>query len=377
MSIEPAKTATASFQFGNLNYEDTYHIAVTNSAASISGGGIWDHSWVPKAGILYWKNSGLVVGQASKTTYSAPTTAIATYANNISMSRMIANKNPNAIYFFKDCSRIPTGTVTEANMVVDGHANVVNFYSEHPYYVPDNFEADTAFFHYTFPADTENSIAWQAVTLPFDADSISRGEFSYQLNDSLNHFWIYEFSAIDDDGTPIFTPAKELRANTPYIIGCDNLFRGLSITFIGYQQQFYASGSDKMVVSSDTYNMYGSTYQPSMKNVYMINSDGTRFEYVTKATQLPALSSYFTSKLAAEERPSQIILPSVPQSISPMVEWGDINQDKMLDSADIDVLAKALVLKAPDGTVIEYGDVDGDGYITIADIVRLINKVVK
>lgn len=377
MSIEPAKTATASFQFGNLNYEDTYHIAVTNSAASISGGGIWDHSWVPKAGILYWKNSGLVVGQASKTTYSAPTTAIATYANNISMSRMIANKNPNAIYFFKDCSRIPTGTVTEANMVVDGHANVVNFYSEHPYYVPDNFEADTAFFHYTFPADTENSIAWQAVTLPFDADSISRGEFSYQLNDSLNHFWIYEFSAIDDDGTPIFTPAKELRANTPYIIGCDNLFRGLSITFIGYQQQFYASGSDKMVVSSDTYNMYGSTYQPSMKNVYMINSDGTCFEYVTKATQLPALSSYFTSKLAAEERPSQIILPSVPQSISPMVEWGDINQDKMLDSADIDVLAKALVLKAPDGTVIEYGDVDGDGYITIADIVRLINKVVK
>ena len=377
MSIEPAKTATASFQFGNLNYEDTYHIAVTNSAASISGGGIWDHSWVPKAGILYWKNSGLVVGQASKTTYSAPTTAIATFASNISMSRMIANKNPNAIYFFKDCSRVPTGTVTEANMVVDGHANVVNFYSEHPYYVPDNFEADTAYFHYTFPADTENSIAWQAITLPFGADSISRGEFSYQLNDSLSHFWIYEFSAIDDDGNPIFTPAKELRANTPYIIGCDNMFRGLTITFIGYQQQFYASGSDKMVVSSDTYNMYGSTYQPSLKNVYMINSDGTCFDYVTKATQLPALSSYFTSKLAAEERPSQIILPSVPQSISPIVEWGDINQDKILDSTDIDVLAKALVLKAPDGTVIEYGDVDGDGYITIADLVCLINKVVK
>ena len=377
MSIEPAKTATASFQFGNLNYEDTYHIAVTNSAASISGGGIWDHSWVPKAGILYWKNSGLVVGQASKTTYSAPATAIATYANNISMSRMIANKNPNAIYFFKDCSRIPTGTVTEANMVVDGHANVVNFYSEHPYYVPDNFEADTAFFHYTFPADTENSIAWQAVTLPFDADSIFRGEFSYQLNDSLNHFWIYEFSAIDDDGTPIFTPAKELRANTPYIIGCDNLFRGLSITFIGYQQQFYASGSDKMVVSSDTYNMYGSTYQPSLKNVYMINSDGTCFDYITKATQLPALSSYFTSKLAVEERPSQIILPLVPQSTSPMVEWGDVNLDNVLNSTDIDILAKTLVLKAPEGTVIEYGDVDGDGHITIADLVRLINKVVK
>ena len=142
-------------------------------------------------------------------------------------------------------------------------------------------------------------------------------------------------------------------------------------------QSFYASGSDKMVVSSDTYNMYGSTYQPSLKNVYMINSDGTCFDYITKATQLPALSSYFTSKLAVEERPSQIILPLVPQSTSPMVEWGDVNLDNVLNSTDIDILAKTLVLKAPEGMVIEYGDVDGDGHITIADLVRLINKVVK
>jgi hypothetical protein len=377
MSIEPAKTATASFQFNNLNYDDTYHIAVTNSTASISGGGIWDHSWVPKSGVLYWKSSGLIVGQASKAAYSAPTVAIATYASNISVSRMTANKNPNSIYCFKDCIRVPIGTVTEANMVVDGHANVVNFYSEHPYYVPDNFEADTAYFHYTFPADAENGIAWQAITLPFAADSISRGEFSYQLNDSLNHFWIYEFSAIDDDGTPIFTPAKELRANTPYIIGCDSLFRGLTITFTGYNQQFFTTGSDKMVVSSDTYNMYGCTYQPSLKNVYMLNADGTAFEYITKATQLPALSSYFVAKLAEEERAEQIMLPFLPTSTAKTAGWGDVNQDEVINEADVDVLAKTLVLKAPEGTGIEYGDVDGDGYVTIADLVRLINQVVK
>ena len=44
----------------------------------------------------------------------------------------------------------------------------------------------------------------------------------------------------------------------------------------------------------------------------------------------------------------------------------------MIDAADIEALAKTLVLKAP---AVEYGDVDGDGFITISDLVRLINQV--
>lgn len=376
VSIEPGKTSTASFQFNNLIIDDTYYIAVSNSAANISGGGIWDHSWVPKAGILYWKSSGLVVGQASKAILAAPTTAIATFISNVAVTRMTSNKNPNAIYYFKDCTHIPTGTVTEANMVVDGSANVVNFYSEHPYYVPDYFEADTAYFHYTFPAE-DAGMRWHAVTLPFAPDSISRGEFTYQLNDSLNHFWIYEFSEIDDEGNPVFTPAKELRANTPYLIACDSLFKGLTITFTGYNQPFYATGSDRMIISSDTYNMFGSTYQPSLKNVYMLNADGTAFEFVDKSTQLPALSSYFVTKLAEEDKPEQIMLPFLPESSSKIAGWGDLNQDMGVNENDVDVLARTLVLKVPEGTCIEYGDVDGDGRLTIADLVRLINQVVK
>ena len=39
--------------------------------------------------------------------------------------------------------------------------------------------------------------------------------------------------------------------------------------------------------------------------------------------------------------------------------------------------ATVLLKKAPEGTGIEYGDVDGDGRITIADLVRLINQVYK
>ena len=130
-----------------------------------------------------------------------------------------------------------------------------------------------------------------------------------------------------------------------------------------------------MIVSSDTYNMYGSTYQPNLKNVYMLNGNGTAFEYVTTSTQLPALSSYFVTKLAEEQMSQQILLPNVPVSMSKVAGWGDVNQDQVIDAVDVEVLAKTLVLKAPEGTGIEYGDVDGDGRITIADLVLLINQV--
>jgi hypothetical protein len=380
MSIAPAKTGVASFQFNNLIYDDTYHIAVyyTNQSGTLTSGGIWDHSWVPKAGILSWKSNGSIVAQPSKLSFIVPTTAIATYANNVRVSRMTANKNPNTIYYFAEDTSLPTGgNVLEANIVGGDHADIINLYSDYPFYIPGNFEADTVNFHYTFPSDLETKTVWQTVTLPFAADSIKRGDFTYQLNDSLNHFWIYEFSAIDDDCAPVFTPAKELRGNTPYLIACDSLFKGLTITFTGKNKPFFTTGSDKMIVSSITYNMYGTTYQPNLKDVYMLNAEGTAFEYVTKTTTLPALTSYFTSKLTEEESLEKIFLPFVPQSKSLSAGWGDINLDQKVDENDIEALANTLVLKAPEGICLEYGDVDGDGKITVADLVRLINQVIK
>lgn len=373
MSIAPAKTSTASFQFSGLSYSDKYYISVSGNTASVTKGGVWDcGGWQPTLGILYWRANGTIVGVSSKTIYSTPSAAIALLADGLSLGRLTANKNPNTIYYLKNPKRAVTGTAAEANLIIDGHADVVNFYQDYAYYVPENFEADTAYFHCTFPEDAETPVVWQTITLPFAADSIARGDFSYQLNDSLNHFWIYEFAEIDDEGTPVFKPAKELRANTPYLIGCDSIFKGKTIHFIGYNKPFFTTGSDKMVVSSDTYNMYGSTYQPSLKNVYMLNPEGTAFEYVTKATTLPSLTTYFTTKLSDEQRLEQILLPFVPKSKSAGAGWGDVNQDQVIDAADIEALAKTLVLKAP---AVEYGDVDGDGFITISDLVRLINQV--
>lgn len=377
VNVAPARSASASFQYDNLTYGDTYHIKVSygNQDGTLSSGGIWDHSWVPTAGIISWKNNGTVVAQASKAVYTTPSTAIATYANNISISRMNVNKNPNTIYYFAEGTKLPIGTVTEANLVSGSHADSINLYSGYPFYIPESFEADTVNFHYTFPTDEESEVSWEAITFPFDVDSIRRGDFTYELNDSLGHFWIYEFAESDDDGNPVFLPATELRANTAYIIACDSLFNGRTITFTGANKQFFKTGSDKMIVSSDTYSLYGTTYQPAQKNVYMLNESGTAFEYVSTSKAISAIGAYFTTKLADEERLEQIPLPELPQSLNKS-PWGDVTQDQVIDDSDIEALARTLVLKTPEGIGLEYGDLNGDGKITIVDLVLLINKII-
>ena len=116
------------------------------------------------------------------------------------------------------------------NAVDGGHANHINLVNDMPFYVPASFEADSASFSYTFP-ETEDGTRWHTFTMPFEADSIFVDSIPVSLNDSLKHFWIYQFAAQGDNGMVIFAPATTLRAETPYIIAADSTMAGRSLTF--------------------------------------------------------------------------------------------------------------------------------------------------
>jgi len=379
VEIEPAKSVSLDFNFGNLNINDKYYIAASfvDRSGTFNNSGVWDlGGWNVKSGVELWKSDATLTGKAYAASMTTASNICGVYADcDKNITRMSPNiRNVNVIYAFSSAMDIPARLDT-SNVVSGAHSDKIRLVSGQPYVVPVNFKADTVSYVYTFPADTETETVWQTITMPFDVDSIVRGEFTYQLNDTLNHFWIYEFAETDDNGNPVFKPAKELHGNTPYLIACDKLFKGKTITFKGYNKTFFKTGSGNTVVSSDTYTYNACTYQPSLKNVYMLNADGTAFEYIPTGKTLPALSSYFTTKLSDEEKLEQIILPALPVSYSRSAGWGDVNQDQKIDASDIEALALVLVLKAPEGSGVEYGDVNGDGMITIADLVALINQV--
>ncbi len=205
--------------------------------------------------------------------------------------------------------------------------------------------------------------------MPFEADSIFLDSIPVTLGDSLNHFWIYEFAAQADNGEIIFQPATILRGNTPYIIAADSTMAGRSLVFRSLDVPFFRTGSDKMVVTTEEYHFHGVTYAPVMKDCYVMNEEGTAFEYKVLNTAMTGLTSYFTTTLPEELRLESIVLPEVPKAI--VVVTGDINGDAVIDIADAVSILNVMAGDAEADKAL--ADINKDGVVDIADFVMILN----
>ena len=313
VDIAASRTATVEFDFDNLSTGYTYYLPIyyVNQEGELGGAGLWDHSWEVNEGILTWTKNGIIGGKAYSASQTVVSTACAIYADCRDFTRLTPNSNANTIYAFAPHMSVPS-SLDNSNAVSGNHANHIDLVKDKPFYVPVNFEADEATFTYTFPA-SETGSGWHTFTMPFKPDEITVDGNPVTLDDENNHFWIYEFAATGDDGEIIFAPVTELRGSTPYIIAADSLMAGQSVVFHSLDVPFYKTGSDKMVVSSQHYRFHGTTLGPTIKDCYVLNTDGTAFEYVSTSKTLTGLNTYFTTKLPAEERLSSIPLPDVPK----------------------------------------------------------------
>ena len=316
LDIVAGKTGTIEFEFDNLNEGYYYRLPAyyVNQSGNLSNGGLWDNRWEMKAGVLTWKNDGTITGKAYSASMSVTATMCGFYANCNKINRVTPNKNPNTLYVFASGMQIPA-TLDNSNTVSGNHADRINLVNDEPYYIPVSFDTDEATFTYTFPeVEPDDTTGWKAFTLPFEPDSVFLDDIPVSLEDTLNHFWIYEFSAESNNGEVVFAPAKNLRGGTPYIIAGDAKMAGHSLVFRSTNVPFFQTGTDKMLVTSPSYKFHGNTHSPKVNNCYVLNADGTAFEYVTKLTALKAMTPYFTTELSNEERLDSIVLPKIPAS---------------------------------------------------------------
>ena len=313
--IPKGKSVTVDVFFDNLSSDIIAHLKAmySNQEGTLSGGGIFDYKCQMSDGVLNWKTDGTVSGTANKTSMSTGTNICGVLANcSARINRMTPNRNnPNVIYAFAEDMIVPASLDT-CNAVSGKQAKHIRMVNDRPFFIPVSFQADSASFTYTFP-ETEKGTGWHALTLPFKADSVYVDSIPVALDDCLKHFWIYEFSAQGANGEVIFSPATELRAATPYIIAADSTMAGRSIEFRGVDVPFYKSGTDKMVISSPAYLFHGLTLITTVSNCYILNQEGTAFQYTTSKKTMTPLTSYFTTNLSDEERPESIVLPDLEQ----------------------------------------------------------------
>ena len=367
LDIPAGRTVSVDFEFDNLavGYAYRFKARYGNQSGNLSGGGVWDFRCDMQEGVLIWKNDGSVEGKAYSSSVSLPTNVSATFADCESITRMMPNRNPNVIYAFSDGMAVPA-SLSSSNVVSGKHASHINMVSGQPYYIPVTFEADSASFTYTFP-ETEAGTGWHAFTMPFAVDSVFVDDLPVNLEET-EHFWVYEFSAQGDEGEVIFGPATVLRGGTPYIIAGDAEMAGRSVVFRSTGVTFYKTGSDKMLVTSPDYKFHGSPIVSKVKECYVLNNEGTAFDYVTFVKTLPALSCYFSTDLPEELRLPSIVLPEIPKA--PVLQ-GDLNGDGTVDIADgVFILTIMAGEETEEG--LRQGDLNKDGKVDIADFVSIL-----
>lgn len=314
LDIEPGKISQGTFEFTGLDNTSTYRLPIdyVGQSGNLSGWGLWDHGYTLKAGMLYWKENGTIAAKSTTTSFTPAKDACALYAKNLTVRNFSVSgvTNPNVMFCLSDTVKMRTRGLDGKNVVIGNHADVINLTDGYPYYCPINFEVDTAYFHHLLPEDADGT-RWQTFTMPFDCDSLCIDGQPYALNDSTNHFAIYEFSALSPDNEVVFSPAENIRANTPYIITCDATLAGKTLSFIATDIDFFKSGNNKMVLSSSSYTQYGTTFKTSQTGAYVLNQEGNAFVYVEEGTDLEALTSYFVTSLSEDKRAKAILLPVV------------------------------------------------------------------
>ncbi len=317
VDIMAGKVAVVDFDFDNINENNKYYISASfvNKTGTFGNSGVWDlGGWEARSGVAIWKTDGTLTGKQYGTTVSILSNICGVYADcSKKINRMPANSNPNTIYAFSANMELPNNldTARVANVISGDHANHIFLQNINPYFIPVNFEADSASYTYTFPEE-ETGTGWHTFTMPFEVDSIFIDDEEVSLEDSTNHFWIYEFAAQGDNGEVIFAPATILRGNTPYIIAGDAKMAGRSIVFRSLDVPFYKMSVGKTFVTSPAYKFHANTFAPKVKDCYILNEEGTAFEYITTTKLLPAQAPYFTTNLPEELRLDSIVLPEIP-----------------------------------------------------------------
>ena len=375
MSIAPSKTMPANFLFEGLDNTSTYRIQVlyVGQDGELPGGGLWEHGWKLTPGALFWKDNGTLSATRGSVAQQVNASACGMYVGGYKVAKFYAtgNKNPKTIFAINENSNVSTTGLEGRNIVLGSHSDSISFVNGYPFYSPVSFDADTAVFR--IPLDEESLGKWSTFTLPFKADSIMADGKACIPNDSLSHVWIYEFAYTDDEGKPVFAPAKELRGNTPYILAFDKWLLGKTLEFTSANTTVFKSETDKMIVSSPTYNMYGTTFQHTLNDVYTLNDEGTAFTYKSESTVIEGLSTYMTTSLDNSSRIESIALPEIP--VFPYTE-GDVSGDGRVDILDVYVLASFIIEHPATGNV-DVADVNGDGVVDGRDMVSLVNKLNK
>lgn len=355
-------TGSIPFEFHNLELNRTYFVCAyytTQSGELESGGLIWEHSFNTEPGYLYWSSSGELKGAAAKTTYIAPSGASALYVDGFKCLRITPNRqNTNMVYAFGANNEIPS-SLQGYNVVKSGMADTIHIDdSEGAFYCPVEFVASHAIFSHTIGLAAVGNKGWETITLPFKPTRATIDGKSIGWAGKGASVCLREFVAIGDDQEIIFEDVSEARANSPYILGAPPELVGKTIVFSADNVSFKSTGEDNMLICGELFDHHGTLLHKTIKRGYVLNEEGSAFEWTEKGDVAP-LSSFFTTSLSDESfddiRPTLLPIGNFATGIDRVDDRPITHVEKVTSSGSFDLLGRPLSKIHPRNIFIKDG----------------------
>ncbi len=211
------------------------------------------------------------------------------------------SSNSNCIYLLPEGASIPT-SLNNCNVVCGNTATSLKLQDGADFYSPISFTATNASYTRTFNDAAAGTSGWSSLFLPFKVTSITCEDLGivdwfHSSTDENKDFWLRSFTA-DGESSVTFDYAQEIAANTPYIIAVPGedfgawKMTGKAVTFSGTNVSIVPTGTSS--ASGDHYKFCGSSVGSSLKDVYMLNTKGSKFVKKTTSTDVPAFRGWFS-----------------------------------------------------------------------------------
>jgi hypothetical protein len=224
--------------------------------------------------------------------------------SSVSGVRSVNPANPNTLFYIGDAAEMPAGTT---NIVRGGVCEELVLEDGYPFAPRVAFTARKVTYKRTFATGYgRNGGGWTTVVLPFSVGSV-KAEFQGQYYpidwfrtdvDTGKHFWVMGF-AYEEGGVVNFGHAREMKADTPYIIAVPNGEWGSGADLTSTPMLFegadaYVNPAARPMVMGQRFRMSG-TYIPATPadDFYKLDYQGAAFVRSTGATE--PFRAYFLS----------------------------------------------------------------------------------
>lgn len=219
---------------------------------------------------------------------------------------LTASTNPNCIYLL--ANGVTPSALSSCNVVSGTSADnltaaTLALQDGHDFFTPLPFTATNVSYTRTFTLAANGTSGWNTIMLPFSVSSIScevigTVDWFHRYSDTGKNFWLRAFIQ-DEPGYVEFDYAEEMAANTPYIIAVpDNRWGSAwqmtnrAVTFSGSNARIQPTAVCSF--GGNSYKFGGCTSSKSLKDVYLLNNDGSSFVFADTSTDVPAFRAWFS-----------------------------------------------------------------------------------